>query len=109
MQEIKAYVASKTKVPQPTWMMVRQVTQEAEGKEGLPTEWLSHWDNDHRIRVTMHEDVLDYIKNNPQCGDLIVTEQKVAQRDADAATGVAARAAYVRFVISHPTSVEAVF
>jgi hypothetical protein len=42
-----------------TLMMVRQLTL-----SGQRTEWLSHWDNERRIRLSIHENIAELIKNN---------------------------------------------
>lgn len=34
-------------------------------KNGQPTEWLRHWDNDRRIAVSIHENTLAFAKENP--------------------------------------------
>lgn len=34
-------------------------------KNGEPTAWLRHWENDRRIAVSIHEDTLKYAKENP--------------------------------------------
>lgn len=37
----------------------------AETKEGEKTEWMRHWDNDRRIAVSIHKDLVTQIKENP--------------------------------------------
>ena len=44
-----------------TLSMVRQFS-----KDGVKQEWLSHWDNDRRIRVSMHQNVFEIINSNLQ-------------------------------------------
>jgi hypothetical protein len=40
-----------------TLMMVRQLTL-----SGQRTEWLSHWDNERRIRLSIHENIAELIR-----------------------------------------------
>lgn len=66
--------------------MVRQFS-----KDGVKQEWLSHWDNERRIRVTMHQNIFEYIKSNPSVDDLDYKVQEVAVNHE--------RKAYTRIVI----------
>jgi len=34
----------------------------ANDKDGNPTEWLRHWDNDKRVAVSLHKDTFNAIK-----------------------------------------------
>ena len=34
-------------------------------KNGEPTQWLRHWDNDSRVAVSIHEDTLKFAMENP--------------------------------------------
>ena len=67
----------------------------------VPTDWFSHWDDSSRIRVTMHKEVLQMIKGQPNRGDLVVKRQPVAATQT--------RAAYIRYIVVVPAEVEAVF
>jgi hypothetical protein len=97
IQQIKADIAAKTKAPLTTLTMVRQLDQTTE----KPTEWLSHWDNDNRIRVTMHQDIFNEIKANPAKEGLAVKREDVPATDS--------RAAYTRFVVITPKNIEGTF
>lgn len=46
-----------------------------------PSEWLRAWDNDNRVAVCMHEDVMKAIKDNPDISSLgtKTTEDKVSK------------------------------
>lgn len=88
----------KTKTRQAHLLMVRQMDQIEPTK---PTEWLSHWDNEERIRVTMHQDVMKTIKADPKRADLALKTEVVAAHD-----GVAD---YVRYIVITPRSIEATF
>lgn len=87
-----------------TLMMIRQKDQES----GAVTPWISHWDNDLRIRVTMHEDVFNEIKKSPEKADLAFKKQLVAPKlAADGKT--IDREGYLRIVVIIPANVEATF
>jgi hypothetical protein len=49
--------------------------QRANNKEGQPTEWLRHWDNDRRIAVSIHQDTLDFAKENPNDAQFITQHE----------------------------------
>lgn len=34
----------------------------AKDKDGQPTEWMRHWDNDNRVAVSIHKDTVKAIK-----------------------------------------------
>lgn len=88
-----------------TLMLVRQLEQIPEGAPAdykpVATQWVSHWDNDKRIRVTMHEDILVALKADPRKADLAIKKQEVL--------ATAEREAYTRYVVIVPQNVEAVF
>lgn len=97
IQDIKSEVSTKTGAVITKLNMVRQKDQNTD----QPQPWLSHWDNDSRVRVTMHEDVFNQIKANPLMEGLAYKTEKV-----DATPD---RAEYIRFVVITPTSIEGVF
>jgi heme-degrading monooxygenase HmoA len=92
----------KTQLGIPTIMLVRQKEQDSD----TPTQWLSHWENEKRIRVTVHEDVLAEIKKKADRNDLAIKRQVVG---AKVENGVTTRESYVRYVVIIPTNVEATF
>lgn len=96
IEQVKAAIAASTGKPLPTLLMVRQTTE-----DGASTPWVSHWDNENRIRVTMHEDVLKKIKADPAKVGYAFKRQDVPANDE--------RAGYTRFVVIEPTNVEATF
>ena len=97
IQQIKTEIATKCKVQLPNLVMVRQLNEQKE-----PTEWLSYWDNDSRLRITMHEEVFGKIKADPKnfTGMAIKKELVAATEDRDA---------YTRVIIITPKNIEAVF
>lgn len=88
IQEIKA------KTEQTTLAFQRQLTE-----DNQQTQWLSHWDNDKRIRVSAHEDVITKIKADNNCKDLALKMEVVQPADASKPT-------YTRFVIITPKNIE---
>lgn len=69
----------------------------ADATKQIPTVWLRNWDNDARVAIIMHEDVLAAIKANAT--NLIVkTEQKAAKEGGEA---------YVQHTICTATSIVA--
>lgn len=96
--DIKAAIAAKTGFPLPHLTMVRQMEQD---KPEEKTEWLSHWDNDNRVRVVMHQDILESIKANPEMATLAFKYEEVPETTD--------RAAYKRFVVITPKNIEATF
>lgn len=81
-----------------TLSMVRQF-DEVDGVK-TPSVWVSHWDNDHRIRITMHEDIMNSLKSNKDKSDLAFKYELVTPSD---------KAPYHRFVVITPRDIEATF
>lgn len=55
-----------------TLSMVRQLD-----KNGAKQDWLSHWDNERQIRVSMHQNVFKQIKQNIEIDNLDYRQQLV--------------------------------
>ena len=91
IQNIKQLIAAKTGAFLPSLIMTQQ-----KDKEGVPQPWASYWDNDKRIRVTMHMETFASVLAEPQQDGLAIKEQLVP------ASGD--RAAYTRFVVIKPES-----
>lgn len=98
ISEVKAFVGAKTNATIGTLSLVRQF-DEVDGVK-TASQWVSHWDNDHRIRVTMHEDIMNALKANPAKADLACKYELVQPSD---------KAAYHRFVVITPRDIEATF
>lgn len=45
--------------------------------DGSDTPWLRHWDNDNRVAVVVHEDVIEHIKADPSCDNLALKPAKI--------------------------------
>lgn len=99
---IKSQIAKVQGIELPTLMMVRQFD---EAKQ--PQPWLSHWDNTSRTRITMHEEVFNEIKANPQAEGYAFKSELVPAKGTPDTEGY--RAAYHRFVVIKPLNVEATF
>jgi hypothetical protein len=50
----------------------------SEDKDGKPTDWLRHWDNDGRVAVSIHKDTFDAIK----AGDVSTLDIQTETREA---------------------------
>lgn len=96
IQQIKAAINSKHNSNITTLMMVQQKDQ-----AGVLQPWVSYWDNDSRIRVTIHLDTFNDLKANPTQDGLAFKEQLVPAKDD--------RAAYTRYVVIKPANVLATF
>ena len=96
MNEIKAAIAAKAGINLPTLMLVRQ-----KDAAGVSQPWLSHWDNDKRVRITLHEDTAKAVQADPNLDKLAFKSEVVAAHENVAE--------YTRFVIITPTSVEITF
>lgn len=86
----------KEAIGQPVLNMARQLDENK-----VPQPWVSHWDNDKRVRVTMHDDVFN----------LIVADKnfdKLAYKTAEV-PATPERAAYQRIVVITPTQLLATF
>ena len=99
MHQIKAQISAKTGTPIVALNMVRQFEDDA---KTVSTPWLSHWDNDARIRVTMHEDVLNLLKTDADSNGLALKYEEVQPADES-------KSPYKRFVIITPKHIEASF
>ena len=42
----------------------------AKDKDGNPTMWMRHWDNENRVSVSLHKDLVAEIKKNPSLDSL---------------------------------------
>lgn len=97
IQHIKAAIAKQRNANIPTLTMVRQLDQQTQA----PQPWLSHWDDETRTRITMHEDVFQQIKSNPEKADLAFKVEEVPATQT--------RAAYTRYVVITPKNIEGTF
>lgn len=93
---VKQQIAESTGIQLPTLMLSRQKDENA-----VPQPWLSYWDNDKRVRITMHDDVANKIAANPTFDGLAYKKELVAAKGE--------RAEYTRFVVITPTSVVHTF
>lgn len=96
IQNIKQQIAAKTGASLPTLLMTQQLDANK-----VPQPWASYWDNDKRIRVTMHMETFASILAEPTQDGLAFKEQLVP------ASGE--RAAYTRFVVIKPANVLGTF
>lgn len=97
IQQVKSLIAESMKISLPVLGFVRQMEQD----KTTPTKWLSHWDNENRVRISAHEDIVNKLKAEPTAAILAFKKEEVPA-DGD-------RKAYTRFVLITPQSVEATF
>ena len=45
-------------------------------KDGQPTAWYRHWDNDNRVAVSIHEDTVKQLQSNPDLNTLGMQTEK---------------------------------
>jgi len=100
INDIKSVINTEMGSSMTNLLMQNQKAKLPGSETEVPTDWFSHWDNTHRIRVTMHKDVLTSIKQSPLRGDLVVKKQPVA--------ATATTAAYTRYIVVIPAEVAAV-
>ena len=103
MQEIKATIARKHNTVVGTLNFVRQLDV-----NGAETEWLSHWDDDNRIRVTAHESIIATLKENRELDTLAFksTVEPEVEVPVDAKHPDGKRLAYTRYTIITPLRIE---
>ena len=90
---VKQQIAEGTGIKLPTLMLSRQLD-----KNKVPQPWVSHWDNDARVRITMHDDVANKIAANPTFDGLAFKRELVpAKQD---------RPEYIRFVVINPSVIH---
>jgi len=86
----------KAQINQP-YLNMEQQTNELK----VPQPWYSHWDNDNRVRVTMHAEVYNAILNNREL-DRLAVKKAVVPATPD-------RAEYTRYVVITPRQLAATF
>ena len=94
--EIKSSVSEQAKAPITKLDMQRQ-----KDVEGNPTEWYSHWDNVHRVRVVMHEELFTELVKNKSLEGLALKPAVTVTPEG--------KSAYMRFVVIKPVAIEASF
>lgn len=102
IQDVKAQIGKENNTVINHLVMVQQFLLDKSGKETeIPSEWVSHWDNDNRIRVTMHQDVFNRIKNAPTEAGLALKKELVEAKPD--------KAAYMRYVVITPQNIVGTF
>lgn len=86
----------KTQIGQPILNMARQLDEQE-----VPQPWVSHWDNDNRVRVTMHDDVFNTILADKLFDKLAYKKEVVLANEK--------RAEYTRYVVITPKQLLATF
>lgn len=47
--------------------------------EGEKTDWMRHWNNDNRVAVSVHKDLVDKIKANPEGEDSLAIQTETRE------------------------------
>lgn len=102
MQDIKARVALVAGVTYGT-LDFRQQYKEVVAEDGTKSEveepWVSMWDNDSRLRITMHQDIMEILKKDRNFNGL-------AMKDMETVTPTdTTKPTYRRFVIITPRDI----
>ena len=79
---------------------VLNIQQDLDETTQLPTDWVSHWDNDTRTRVSMHKDVFNQIMEDRDFDKLAVKPKEVKPATEE-------REAYTRYMIITPKNLLA--
>lgn len=56
----------------------------AKDKAGVETEWMRHWDNDNRVAVSLHKELVAKIQANPGMTNLGVQETRLTAESGKA-------------------------
>ena len=83
------------------------VTQFEDKEKTKPTKYVSHWDNANRIRVVMHEDIMELIKADVNYNGLGYKE--IETITPVTAEGVEGKEPYTRIIIITPRNIRASF
>jgi hypothetical protein len=92
--QFKSEIATKTGITLAALNLARQLDEATKA----PTPWLSHWDNDKRVRITFHEDVAKAIKDSPERTDLAYKLDTIPANQE--------REGYIRIVAIIPQNIE---
>lgn len=98
ISNLKLELSNKIGKSIPTLAMVRQLSQD---EIPVPTEWLSHWDNDKRVRIAMHQDVFNILKVNQTLDTLAYKTSLKPKTDT--------AEAYTIFTVIIPAHIEGTF
>lgn len=102
IQQLKVAMSTKANSTLTSLSMIRQF--EKDGK--TPSVWVSSWDDMNRVRVTMHEDIMNQLKNNPQFDGLAFKHKTVEEHKTP--TGELVKA-YQHLIVITPQNIEATF
>ena len=81
ISNVKAYIALQAGISLPKLDLVQQYTKQVVNGVEVKVEepWVSHWDNDSRVRVTMAKEIAVALKADPAMEGLAVKPVKVIQ------------------------------
>lgn len=97
IQDIKAFVSAKEGILIPKLDLSTQMDDNK-----VPTEWVGYWDNDKRIRIVMHQDLMAKLVADSKLEGLALKREVVNPADTN-------KASYTRYVVITPNSIVASF
>lgn len=95
IQDIKVAIATNAGI------VITKLDMSVDPKEAKP-EWASYWDNDKRVRIVAHMDIIEQLKADPAMENLAFKKAVVQPEDRD-------KAAYTQYVIITPQHIVASF
>lgn len=105
MSQLKVAIEAAVKATKPSFTLpvLTMNTQLDKDDKDKVTEYVSHWDDTQRVRITMHREIMDKLKKEPQFAGLAFKAPKEIQPSDPA------KSPYLHVVIITPESIEAVF
>jgi len=102
INQVKEHIAAQVAKTIPGFTLpILSLNEQKDPDTGAVTEWVSHWDDDHRVRISMPREVMDKVIANKEFAGLAVKKPEVVTPEG--------KAPYTRFVIITPTSIVATF
>lgn len=81
IQQVKEHISQKAGFTLVSLSLSRQMAEESTPDNPVPTEWLTHWDNENRVRVVMHQDVMEKIKSDLTFNSLAVKPMEIVEKE----------------------------
>lgn len=95
IQDIKVAIATNAGIT------IVKLDLSTDAKEQNP-EWASYWDNDKRVRIVAHMDIVNKLIENPKMEGLSFKKAVIQPEDVE-------KASYTQYVIITPQSIVASF
>lgn len=95
IQDIKVAIATNAGI------VITKLDLSTDPKEAVP-EWASYWDNDKRVRIVAHMDIVAKLMEDPKMEGLSFKKEVRTPEDKD-------KASYTQYVIITPQHIVASF